>query len=110
MGCLLIFCVNRRRNLKLRSNGTLSLSALNGTAGKPKPPKLPPPEISPPKSNIYTPPPSLRNIHPVPNITLNPLNRFSDADGNDYEGLSDQETSLTLKRSMRTSLHTKDYL
>lgn len=70
-------------------------------------PVHPPTPTTAKSSNIYTPPPSLRNIHPAPNVTMNPLNSFTD---HDYEGLSEQETTLTLKRTMRTSLNNRDYL
>ncbi|KRZ78084.1 Semaphorin-5A [Trichinella papuae] len=69
-----------------------------------------PPTPKPAKSNIYTPPPSIRShgkAPPATHITLNPLDRLS---LKDLDGLTEQETQLTLKRTMRTSLNTKDYL
>ncbi|KRY41536.1 Semaphorin-5A [Trichinella spiralis] len=70
-----------------------------------------PPTPKPAKSNIYTPPPSIRSHgkggSATTHITLNPLDRLS---VKDLDGLTEQETQLTLKRTMRTSLNTKDYL
>uniref|UniRef100_A0A5S6QKT5 Sema domain-containing protein n=1 Tax=Trichuris muris TaxID=70415 RepID=A0A5S6QKT5_TRIMR len=69
---------------------------------------VPPPTPST-KLNIYTPPPSLRNGRSqTPNIIMNPLGRFSAKE--EFEGLTEEETALTLKRNMLTSLNTKDYM
>lgn len=80
---------------------------------KPKPEviKNTPPTPSIAKANIYTPPPSLRNIHPVTSLTLNPLNpTMADPDKDDYETVPDLEQTKTLLKHMRTSMNKGAYL
>jgi len=80
---------------------------------KPRPEvvKNTPPTPSIAKANIYTPPPSLRNIHPVTSLTLNPMNPGQhDADKDDYETVPDFEQTKTLLKHMRTSMNRGAYL